>query len=311
MQLDGVDDYIAFDHNKPQTFTLSLWVKCASTQSDYATMFDFSNGFKIEQHANLTNNYDLTDGDGSFRSSFSLDTNWNFLTFTRDSLTGDLKLYKNAVVVFSTNTDPLAYVGNEWFISKWMFGSRQWSGDVSEVKLWNIARTQSEIQIDMNKQLNGNEYGLTNYWKLNEGSGAIARDIVAGNNGTIYGGTWVEAGVEVSYHYATRQSTYTEQTMEIATSQRLYAYQIANENMYQVIYVDSVTDQATIQWIYSGRVFVYPLLFKIADQSVPLYVQTMHFTVNIKRQHTSSIQMMRMLISDVIITRVKKNIIKI
>ncbi len=41
-------------------------------------------------------------------------------------------------------------------------------GQIDDVRVWNIARTESEIQSDMNTQLKGDEDGLVGYWKFNE-----------------------------------------------------------------------------------------------------------------------------------------------
>ena len=41
-------------------------------------------------------------------------------------------------------------------------------GQIDEVRIWNIARTENEISSDMNKQLNGDEPGLVAYWKFDE-----------------------------------------------------------------------------------------------------------------------------------------------
>jgi hypothetical protein len=59
---------------------------------------------------------------------------------------------------------------------------RAYHGLVDEVRVWNIDRSQSEIQSTMNNQL-GPEYytdqssGLVGYWQFNEGTGQITADL--------------------------------------------------------------------------------------------------------------------------------------
>ncbi|MFM6439732.1 MAG: Calx-beta domain-containing protein, partial [Microcystis panniformis] len=67
------------------------------------------------------------------------------------------------------------------------------SGKIDEVRIWNKARTQSEIQADMNYQLTGTESGLIGNRQFNECTGNTETDLSGhNNNGTIYGATWTE-----------------------------------------------------------------------------------------------------------------------
>lgn len=69
-------------------------------------------------------------------------------------------------------------------------------GIIDEVRIWNIARTESEIQSTIYQTLTGNETGLVGYWKFDEGTGTIATDETGNqNNGTISGATWVISGI--------------------------------------------------------------------------------------------------------------------
>jgi hypothetical protein len=57
------------------------------------------------------------------------------------------------------------------------------TGFTDEVRVWNIARTQKEIQATMNTTLVGNEPGLVGYWNFDDGT---ADDLTAnGNHGTL------------------------------------------------------------------------------------------------------------------------------
>ena len=42
-------------------------------------------------------------------------------------------------------------------------GQFWWNGYLDEIRMWNIVRTQEEIQATMNKTLTGNEPGLVAY----------------------------------------------------------------------------------------------------------------------------------------------------
>ena len=59
-------------------------------------------------------------------------------------------------------------------------------GKIREVCIWNKARTQTEIQNNMNNSLSGSEPGLVLYLKMNEGMGQVAADKSSmGNNGQL------------------------------------------------------------------------------------------------------------------------------
>ncbi|MEO2228316.1 glycosyltransferase [Priestia megaterium] len=64
-------------------------------------------------------------------------------------------------------------------------------GSLSEIRIWETARTELQIQANMSKELNGNEDGLLGYWKMNEGAEAIIHDSTNNNhNGIIEGAQW-------------------------------------------------------------------------------------------------------------------------
>jgi len=61
-----------------------------------------------------------------------------------------------------------------------------WTGDIDEVRVWNVARTPAEIRATLLGPLAGDEPGLLGYWKLDEPSGQIVLDSTAnGLDGTI------------------------------------------------------------------------------------------------------------------------------
>jgi len=63
-------------------------------------------------------------------------------------------------------------------------------GSVLCSKVWNTARTQTEIQNNMYTELTGDETGLVAYYKMNEGMGDTLKDHAGNNDGTIYGASW-------------------------------------------------------------------------------------------------------------------------
>jgi hypothetical protein len=52
----------------------------------------------------------------------------------------------------------------------------QYDGGLDEIRMWNVARTQAQIQAAMAVELTGVEAGLVAYWRFNEASGATSAD---------------------------------------------------------------------------------------------------------------------------------------
>ena len=70
-------------------------------------------------------------------------------------------------------------------------GNSFFNGSIDNVRVWNTALTQQEIQEYMSCPPTGTEAGLVGYWNFEEGSGTTAYDqTLNGNNGTINGATY-------------------------------------------------------------------------------------------------------------------------
>ena len=64
--------------------------------------------------------------------------------------------------------------------------STYYQGLMDEVRIWSVARSESEIGADMTRQLTGAEPGLVGYWRFDEGSGDVAFDATGnGNDGRL------------------------------------------------------------------------------------------------------------------------------
>ncbi|NCR44163.1 MAG: LamG domain-containing protein [Microcystis aeruginosa SX13-01] len=58
-------------------------------------------------------------------------------------------------------------------------GGQYFKGQIDEVKVWNIARSQAEIQGNLSQKLTGNEQGLVGYWNFEETTGNTVTKIMA------------------------------------------------------------------------------------------------------------------------------------
>ncbi len=63
------------------------------------------------------------------------------------------------------------------------------NGLFDELRIWNIARTPTQIHDSYNKPVLGNEAGLVGYWKFDETSGTTTADAVSTTGHTAHNGT--------------------------------------------------------------------------------------------------------------------------
>lgn len=110
-------------------------------------------------------------------------------------------------------------------------------GAIDDVRLWNVARTQADIQATMNQEVTGAEAGLVLALPLNEGTGRTVQDQTANhNNGqlkSLFDGATGVVGGRIAH--AGQQDRYTF-TLSQATS----------------LYFDSLTNNGNFRWTLTG-----------------------------------------------------------
>ena len=81
-------------------------------------------------------------------------------------------------------------------------------GKIDDVRIWNIARSQEQIQNFMNQPLTGSEPGLVAYWNFDEGEGQQIHDLTINSCNGFLGSTenidqydpmWVESDAPLEY----------------------------------------------------------------------------------------------------------------
>ncbi len=114
---------------------------------------------------------------------------WNHVAGTFSN--GVTNLYVNGTAV-ATSTAPFTSIPS--CTNKITIGEdptigalEYFNGKMDEVRIWNTARTTSEIAGNMNNCLVGNESGLKTYFKFSENAGSTVSDLVTGAIGTMSG----------------------------------------------------------------------------------------------------------------------------
>jgi hypothetical protein len=203
LHFDGVNDYVdmgnAATFNVGNAVTYEAWINPDTTLNGFiiakwvAFQEDIQLGFTGDKIFFYLHN--VFGGVQLFSSPLVPLHQYTHIAATYDASSGIAKLYINGV--FDTSKSVFSGVSNS--TGNLYFGFNPVRGDfiapfkgiIDEVRIWNIARTESEIQSTMNQSLNGNEEGLIAYWKFDEGTGTITFDATSNqNHGTINGATW-------------------------------------------------------------------------------------------------------------------------
>lgn len=188
LNFDGVDDYVLVSSSSALNITsnisLSAWIyrnssgkyDCIIGKDNYAG----NNGYSLW----IYNDDKLTLRFGNsriYKSNTSIPIgSWVHVAGTFDGtnaklyINGTLDSYYSASAPSSNSGllylgTPQDAVGNPLF---------NFSGTLEDIRIWNIALTQSAIQSSMNSELLGNETGLVAYYSFNQG-------IAGGNNAAI------------------------------------------------------------------------------------------------------------------------------
>ena len=96
---------------------------------------------------------------------------------------GVLSAYKNGTLVGSVASGATVQPGSGATATLYVGGvinntNRNWTfeGEIDEVRIFNVARSEQEIRDDMNRHLTGLEPGLAAYYQMSDGSGTTLTD---------------------------------------------------------------------------------------------------------------------------------------
>jgi hypothetical protein len=205
---DGTDDYVSLGNATTlgftsQNFTIEAWIKpdTVARRMEIFTRHKYNNdGYRLDAITNGTLEfYTFQSGANQVSKTSSavltID-NWSHIAVVRQGTS--VRIYVNGVNVTGTagsHIDP-AYSASRNASIGTSYTPEVFDGTISEVRVWNYARSESQINAGMYGNFTGSESGLVGYWRLNEGSGTIAHDSTANNNhGTLYGNPiWFTGG---------------------------------------------------------------------------------------------------------------------
>ncbi|MCR6641610.1 MAG: LamG domain-containing protein [Sporocytophaga sp.] len=130
---------------------------------------------------------------------------WTHVAFVSSGKANTFKaIYLNGKLVNSSNSSD----GNTGTLYGLKIGSfinntLYMKGMIDEFKIWNVMRTQEDIQAGMNKLIDENTPGLMLYLQMHEGTGSVVKDRSGkGLNGTIIGPVWTTPYTNMGYSWS-------------------------------------------------------------------------------------------------------------
>jgi glucose/arabinose dehydrogenase len=170
-----------------QTFSVETWTKVQNVGPGGADLLGNGNnwGMRVEPSGSLV--FFTHTGNETWKQ-YVVDTvnlrdnAWHHIAVTKDATT--LKIYIDGLLreTFAA-PEVISYsLGNELVAGQHAQGDQNFNltGQLDEIRIWNVVRTATQIQSDWKKELTA-QTGLVGYWQGNEASGTTTADI-SGNN---------------------------------------------------------------------------------------------------------------------------------
>ncbi len=146
-------------------YTIEAWFNSASTtNTNYARIFGFD-GYQCEIGC-LSDKIVFYDGAWRTTTSPTISSGWHHVAVTNDN--SNIYVYLDGSQIYTkvsgtyNFTNKLMYVG----VANTTDVPSNYKGYIDEVRVWNVAKTLSQINADKVKQMFGNESGLTAYFRF-------------------------------------------------------------------------------------------------------------------------------------------------
>jgi hypothetical protein len=208
LSFDGIDDKV--DLGNPaalqitgSNITIEAWIYPTSWRTNV-----FEGGIVVKEMNSSNNGYMFRAGNNG-RLNFAFGASglpWKELTSAANTLSlntwqhvaatyngSRVKLYVDGIAVDSANySGNIGNATNNCVIGGWYSTGRNFPGKIDEVRIWNSARTGSQIANSMNGEFCSAPTGLVAYYKFNQGTAGgnntgqtTLTDYAGNNNGTL------------------------------------------------------------------------------------------------------------------------------
>ncbi len=287
LQFDGTNDYVNLaglgeELDNKSALSIEMWCN-VQTWTQYATLFSkyYANESRTQIQLNTTGNFLITveQGTDAVVSQASTTTaapvtagQWFHLAVVfngaGDNNEAKLKLYINGQAVGLTYVGTVNTTLNE-VIYPAVLGaqgsglaggafSNYFSGLMDEVKIWNVARTQVQVQQNMFSPIAGTEAGLVAYYNFNQGSAGTSNSQLTTLNDLSVESDWNSGtaaknfGILTNFVLTGSTSNWVVSTFIAGSGTSGDPYQIANLN--NLYWIEASTDRWNKYYIQTANI---------------------------------------------------------
>ena len=186
----GSNQYVNCGNNaalKINSGTVECWVKTSGTSGSYRAIICKQTAYGMFINGNNLGVFDWA-GSGWISTNVNIsDGTWHHVAFSfNNNVTNGSFVYIDGVLKLTTTYRISDQSVDLTLGSGISYGSQFFDGSIDEVRIWNVVRSQAQIQSAMNSTVASNSTGLVAYYKLDESTGSSAIDATGnGNNGTV------------------------------------------------------------------------------------------------------------------------------
>lgn len=224
LNFDGVDDIVQL--TSPLSIgassnTVEAWIRVPFVGTEGLTStervgsllgsYNSTPHFNYEVYSNGAPRIYWNGGEVNTIGASSLDlrdNQWHHLAYVRDTASNEFRVYIDGVLRHSftgvgsdlTMAAPHRIGGD----NRASNGGPSWHGEIDEMRIWGVARTEAQIRESMCQFVPVAASGLLHYYDFNTVSGTGLMDMAGSNNGTLtnFGMTggasnWVQSGAAV------------------------------------------------------------------------------------------------------------------
>ncbi len=191
LDFDGSNDYVQIPSNSSlnnNNFSVEFWLKLDDTPSSWDGIID-------KGRYSAGNEWYFLTIQGTLGCMFGVqgvnevwfwlnDNNWHHISGTYDGTT--MSAYVDGALMGTASGGSYTATSNAIRIGQTLAGFNTANITIDEVRIWNIARTQTQIHDNMMRTLAGNEAGLVAYYRMDQYDGTTLYDMTSnGNNGNL------------------------------------------------------------------------------------------------------------------------------